>query len=181
MSDLETRLQWMEDRFAIQDLIVSYAIAIDDRDMDTVADLYSPDAVFDSVLGRKEGREAVVDYYDNRLAEFGATYHIPYMNSCERVSDTEATGTVLAAAELAIDGKAFVTAIRYHDHYVKGDDGKWRFRERGLEQLYAMNLEDLPDGLGSDLRKRWAGQMAAADIPENKATWTAHRAKHGLS
>lgn len=181
MTDLETRLAWMEDRFAIQDLIVSYAIAIDDRDMDAVAEMYTHDAVFDSVLGRKEGREAVVDYYDGRLAEFGPTYHIPYMNSCEQVSASEARGTVLAAAELSIDGKTFVTAIRYLDHYIKGDDGKWRFRERGLEQLYSMNLEDLPDGLASDMRKRWGGAMAAADIPENKDTWQAHRAKHGLA
>ena len=39
MNDLEGRLQWIEDRFAINDLIVQYSIATDDRDIETLADL----------------------------------------------------------------------------------------------------------------------------------------------
>ena len=41
MNDLEGRLQWVEDRFAINDLIVQYSIATDDRDIETLADLYT--------------------------------------------------------------------------------------------------------------------------------------------
>lgn len=176
MSDLERRLQWMEDRWAINDLIVRYAVAIDDRDLATVADLYTEDAVFDSVVGATRGRAAIVDYYEHRLGMFGATYHIPYSHSTERRSDTEATGTVLSAAELAIDGDTFVVALRYTDDYVKGDDGRWRFRERKVDQLYAMPLADLPSGLASDLRKRWPGtEPAPAELPEGTQTWRDHR------
>lgn len=176
MTDLETRVQQMEDRWAINDLLVDYATTIDDHDIDGLAGLYTEDAVFDGARGPIQGRPAIAEYYEERLASFGATYHIPYHCKVTFESDTEARGLLLAAAELALDGQAFWIALRYHDHYIKGDDGRWRFRERRIHQLYAMPLADLPEGMAGDLRKRWPGTSPApADIPEGTATWQAHQ------
>jgi ketosteroid isomerase-like protein len=178
MNDLEHRIQWLEDRWAINDLLVKYSVTIDDRDIAGLVELYTEDAVFDGVKGPMRGRAAIADYYEQRTGEFGATYHIPYSHAVERTSDNEATGLVLAAAELAIGDEAFMIALRYTDDYVKGDDGTWRFRKRDIEQLYAMPLSDLPTGLAADLRKRWPGtEPAPAELPEGKQTWKDHRAR----
>lgn len=178
MNDLEQRLQWLEDRWAINDLLVRYAVTIDDRDIAGLAALYTEDAVFDSVNGPTRGRAAIAEYYEARTGEFGATYHIPYSHAVEPTSTHEATGVVLAAAELAIDGEAFMVALRYHDEYVKGDDGVWRFRKRDVQQLYAMPLSELPAGLASELRKRWPGtEPGPADLPESTQTWQDHQAR----
>lgn len=178
MTDLEHRIQWLEDRWAINDLLVRYSTTIDDHDVDGLTSLYAEDAVFDSVFGPVQGRAAIGEYYEERLASFGATYHIPYSQRAERISDTEARGEVLAAAELAIDGQAFFVALRYDDDYVKDNEGNWLFRERRIQQLYAMPLAELPEGLASDLRKRWPGtEPTAADLPEGTAAWQAHQAR----
>ena len=154
MNDLEGRLQWIEDRFAINDLIVQYSIATDDRDIETLADLYT------------EGRQASAEGYLERTAVQGPSCHIPYSHEVHRISATEARGVTLGAVEMALEERAFWIAMRYLDHYVKGDDGKWRFREREMRQYYAMPLDELSEGLASELRVRWPGATPQpAQIP----------------
>lgn len=157
MSEVEDRLQWMEDRWAINDLIVNYSIATDDRNIDVLANLYTEDAVFEGSRGTIEGRESIAAFYRERLAIQGASFHIPYSHVAHRISATEARGVTLGAVEMVLDGKAFWIAMRYIDHYVKGVDGNWRFREREMHQYWAMPLDELPDGLANELRVRWPG------------------------
>ena len=166
MNDLEGRLQWIEDRFAINDLIVQYSIATDDRDIETLADLYTEDAVFEGSRGTIHGRQAIAEFYRERTAVQGPSFHIPYSHEVHRISATEARGVTLGAVEMALEQRAFWIAMRYLDHYVKGDDGQWRFRERELRQYYAMPLDELSEGLASELRVRWPGATPQpAQIP----------------
>jgi uncharacterized protein (TIGR02246 family) len=166
MSEIEDRLQWVEDRWAINDLIVKYSVATDDRDIDTLADLYTEDAVFEGSSGVIRGREAIADFYRERTAIQGPSFHIPYSQEVHRISTTEARGVTLGAVEMALEGKAFWIAMRYLDHYIKGVDGKWRFREREMRQYYAMPFDELSEGMASELRKRWPGAAPQpADIP----------------
>ena len=44
--DLARRVQWLEDRFALQDLLVQYAVLLDDRRFDEVSELFTSDGVF---------------------------------------------------------------------------------------------------------------------------------------
>ncbi|MGK0477942.1 MAG: ketosteroid isomerase-like protein [Ilumatobacter sp.] len=180
-SELEARVQRIEDRWAINDLLVNYSTTTDDHDIGGLAELYTEDAVFQGVAGQIDGRAGIADYYEQRLASFGASYHIPYTHKVDFVSDTEARGLTLGATEVSLEGQAFWVAMRYYDHYIKGADGNWRFRERRIEQIYAMPLADLPAGMASDLRKRWPGtEPAAADLPEGSTAWQAHQSRLGL-
>jgi ketosteroid isomerase-like protein len=164
-ADLESRLRRLEDRAELGELVARYALAVDDRDFETLAQLFTRDCVFDNVKGVEQGRDCVVAYYRERLAEFGPTYHIPHMQSLDFAGADAAKGTVMAHAELAIDGVTYAVALRYIDDY-RREEGRWRFRERKVRQLYAMPLADLPQGLAQDLRKRWPGtEPAAGDWP----------------
>lgn len=167
------RLGRLESRLEIMEMITHYSIAVDDRDLEAVADLFATDATFDSVGGAPSGREELVAYYAGRLERYGPTYHYPHSQLIEFTSDDEATGVVLAHAELAIGGEAFVVAMRYHDSYVR-QDGRWRFGSRRLETIYALPMADLPTSMGDGLRKRWPGvEPEAADLPESTDTWKA--------
>ncbi len=163
--DLAARVARIEDRFGLQDLVARYAVAVDDRDWDAVARMYATDSVFDSVLGRFAGRQAVVDYYRERTESFGATFHYPHTQTVEFTGADTATGLVAAHAELAIGEQTVIVALRYTDRYVR-EDGVWCFQERTVAQLYAMPLADLLTGLAETDRKRWPGTAAApADLP----------------
>lgn len=170
-TDVHARLDLLESRIELDELITRYSIAVDDRDLDTLAMLFTADAWFDSVGGRTTGREALVEYYAGRLEQYGPTYHIPHGQVVDFQDADHARGTVLAHAELAIEGNAFAVAMRYHDEYVR-EEGSWRFRSRDLEAVYAMPLAELPHSMGDRLRKRWPGtQPEAADWPEGIATY----------
>lgn len=172
-SDLERRLDRLESRLEIQQLVTRYCVVVDDRDLDALAQLFTEDAWFDSVGGRTTGREALVEYYAGRLERYGPTYHYPHGQVVDFEGSDRATGTVLAHAELAIQGEAFVVGIRYRDEYAR-EDGRWRFRSRDLGVVYAMRLADLPHGIGDRLRKRWPGSPPeAADWPEGNAAYEA--------
>lgn len=173
--DLEARVARIEARQAIQDLVIRYGMAVDDRDMATVGGLFTEDAVFrhgdDSIVNH--GRQEIVDFYSDRLQAFGATYHYPHSHLIELdPADPQlATGVVCAHAELGIDGRTYVTALRYHDGY-RVDAGVWRFTERRLAMLYYMDLAELVDGgLAQGDRKRYFGTIGPAEIPEKLPTW----------
>ncbi len=170
--DLMKRVQQLEDRAELGELITHYALAVDDKNLVALAELFTHDCIFDSVQGVVSGRDKVIDYYAQRIAAFGPTFHVPHRQVLEFDGEDDAHGTVLAHAELAIDGTAYAVALRYHDRY-RRETGQWRFHERQVSQLYAMPLTDLPDGLASDLRKRWPGAPPeAADWPDQSQTKT---------
>ncbi|MCX8526814.1 MAG: nuclear transport factor 2 family protein, partial [Candidatus Nanopelagicales bacterium] len=58
---LEQRLQIVEDRFAISDLLVRYAVLLDDRRFDEVGMLFTDDGVFSSPNSRTVGRAAIIE------------------------------------------------------------------------------------------------------------------------
>jgi hypothetical protein len=148
-------------------------MAVDDRDMATVGSLFTEEAVFrhgdDSIVNH--GRDEIVAFYTDRLQAFGATYHYPHSHLIELEGDDVASGVVCAHAELGIDGRTYVTALRYHDRY-RLDAGVWRFTERRLAMLYYMDLAELvAGGLADGDRKRYFGTIGPAEIPEKLPTW----------
>ena len=163
-ASLEGRLDYLESRAAIGDLVAAYGRVIDDRDWQSLGQLYCENATFDSVEGPSTGRNRIVEYYEKRTSMFGVTYHYPHSVEVTEVDGDLGKGVVCAHAVLAIDGKAFWIALRYFDSY-KREDSRWRFAERRVKQLYAMELSELPDGMDLLLRKRWPGtEPAPADL-----------------
>lgn len=179
MTELE-RLQRSIDgilgRERIRDLVHRYSMAVDDRDIDAIADCFTTDGCFEHADGtlRLEGRAAVLDYYNARLRFLGPSYHYPHSHLIELDGDT-ATGVVCAHAELGFpDGRTFWVALRYYDRYACDAGGTWRFSARRVSFLYYLPLSDLATALAEPLRKRASLPHRPADWPEGLATWQAY-------
>jgi len=171
---LEHRLRRLEDRADLRDLVGRYGIAIDDRDLEAVAAMFTPDAQFrskDGVMGAT-GRDAIVEQFKGRYAALGATNHFCH-DQILTFDDQDADlvqGLVTSHAEVFRIGKAMITALRYADVY-RRYEGRWCFADRLLSFLYYLPVEEYAEGLGSRLRMRAYGDQRPADYPESLPTW----------
>ncbi len=179
-ADLEQRIARIESRESIRELVFDYSTAVDDRNFDRINEIFCDDATFGHADGRDKtvGREAIVDFYRMRTGLMGPTYHYPHSHRIDFDDNDRATGTVLAHAELALEGTTYQVGLRYADTY-RHEDGAWKFGSRTICFLYFMPLSELVNGgLGAPDRKRYPDVgPVAADLPETLATW---RASKGL-
>lgn len=164
---LEQRVRRLEDRFAINDLVVAYATLLDDAQWEALGLLFTEDGVFASPNSTTSGRAAIIENFKVKHAPFPATWHDPHGIAVEFDGDDHARGTVIGYAELGQPGVTVTTSIRYQDDY-RREDGTWRFAKRHVLSLYGMPLSELAEGgLGEGERKRWPGRpVGAAELPD---------------
>jgi uncharacterized protein (TIGR02246 family) len=171
--DLATRVQRIEDRLAIENLIARYANAVDDRDLDTVANCFCEDGVYARWNGtdRAVGRTEVRAFYQERLSGTGPSFHYVHAMDVDIVDSTHATGIVTAHAEMGVDGDLLIAALRYVDRYRKGLDDRWRFAERLTRFFYFMPHSELDQSYSSSDRIRFPAPAVTADLPDGLETW----------
>jgi len=164
---LEQRVRRLEDRLAINDLVVHYATLIDDAQWDALGELFTTDGVFGSPHSTTTGRAAVVENFRVKHAPFTWTWHDPHGHAVELIDDDHARGTVIGYAELGNDETTVVTSIRYLDDY-RREDGRWRFARRTVLSLYGMSVDERSaGGLQQRERRRWPGRPTGlAELPD---------------
>lgn len=165
--DLEKRVQRLEDRFAIQDLVVQYATLLDDAQWGALGELFTGDGVFGSPHSTTTGRAAVVENFKVKHAPFIWTWHDPHGMSVEFLDDDNARGTVIGYAELGNAETTITTSIRYLDDY-RREEGRWRFARRHVLSVYGISDDDrTAGGLRQQERKRWPGRPSGmAELPD---------------
>jgi SnoaL-like domain len=128
------------DLLALRALVDRYASAVDARDADAFAGLFTADGAL--AVHEREGDPAIVRYRGHEelrsvmglLRHFTATFHLMANHLCTTAGD-EATGEVYCMAHHLIeDGDAatdLVMYIRYRDAYERTPAG-WRFARRDV-------------------------------------------------
>jgi hypothetical protein len=167
VTSLEDRVRRLEDRFEINDLLVSYAVLLDDRQFESVGRLFTEDGVFASPNSTTHGRSAIAANFEAKHAPFTMTLHDPHASSLLFAGPDEARGTVLGYAELANGEHTIITNIRYQDDY-RREAGAWRFARRHVLSVYGMTVADFVSGRAGDAeRKRWPGRpVGPAECPD---------------
>ena len=157
-ASLEQRLEAVEDRLAIRDLVARYVFAADDRDVTALTGLFTETGVFRSVDGAMSatGRTAIADQFKARFSMMGVSNHITHDHVITLEGGGRASGIVSSHAELWRNDTATIAAIRYADRYEKGRDSRWRFAERTLAFLYYLPVKDYAAALGRLDRNRAA-------------------------
>jgi ketosteroid isomerase-like protein len=178
MSDTHSvldRLQRLEDREEIKALVARYGLVMDDRDLDGMPHLFTPDVRIRSLDGVMDarGRDNVVALFRGRFEVLGPSNHFTHDKIIEFGDDPDqATGTVLSHAEMNRKGQPMLAAIRYSDRYAR-HDGQWKFAERVFAFFYYVATEEYLDALGAGIAKRMRAyeEPMAADIPEGLQSW----------
>ena len=173
-SDLLTRIERLEARIAIRELVARYCFTVDERDIDGIAQCFTQDGVMRSVDGvmNAAGREAVIAQFHGRFAVLGPSNHYTHDHIIEfdEGNPRAARGTLNTHAEVVRNGELLVASLRYQDRYAL-EEGQWRFAERALAFFYYARPADLPEVMRSTLRNRAYPQPVVADYPERSAFW----------
>jgi len=132
VTDLEKRIQDIEDRAALEHVLQRYYAAVDSmRDVEGLLDCFTPDAVFDvEDLGLPvcRGHEEIRRFFTGVFDE--TRYHVHHVTNfrISRLAGDEATGHgyVFAKAE-GRNGVKVVVHCRYDIEYVRTRTG-WKMR-----------------------------------------------------
>jgi uncharacterized protein (TIGR02246 family) len=136
-------LQHARDRAEIAELVTRYVTALDTRDADMYAEVFTEDGIYDVTGTVYEGRAAirkiVTDLQEARDRNEAAgtptadLYHVMSNSSIELIDEDEARHTSYAQTVRAADGGQFIVGFmgRYEDVIVKRD-GRWQIQSRKL-------------------------------------------------
>ena len=148
---MNTTPEEIADLLALRALVDHYARAVDARDADAFAGLFTADGVL--AVYESDGAEPVVEYRGHDalrdvmdlLRSFSSTFHLMANHLC-RTAGAEATGEVYCMAhhltEAAGGATDLVMYIRYRDAYARTPDG-WRFARRDVLRQWT---EERPAG-----------------------------------
>ena len=146
--NIEQKLQQLEDRIAIRELIDRYTYCADTRDAQGQMALFTIDTNFEVFMDSKSSaptqvinnRQDLFPVFDN-LNTYLATMHFNGQSTIKLDGDRASGITYCRAYHLNIqDGvqKLMIAGIRYYDIMVK-QDGKWLFAERKLKVSWIEN------------------------------------------
>lgn len=174
LEELRHRVDRLEARAEIGELVSAYAVACDEHDMPRLTSLFTTDARFDSPSGvmAAEGRDAITAMFVRMFSIRGPAYHWTHDHFVRFVDGDpdRATGLVLSHAETSPGGQASLAAMRYEDGY-RRVDGRWLFEKRVISFLYYVPVRDYPAVFDSVLRLNVAGEQRPADYPETLPSW----------
>ncbi len=172
---LRNAVRGLLDREAIRDLVMLYARAVDDHDIDAVVSTFTADGVFDRRGEEAVGHGEIRDSFLTAMRTYQAMLHTPEAHVVTLTGPDEATGWASGHAELVTRRTTLIAAYRYDDAYVR-EDGCWRFSRRRVSFMYAVPADEHGSGLVGTHRMRWPGMdPAPADYPEGIDSWAAFR------
>ena len=146
--NIEQKLQQLEDRIALRELIDQYAYCADTRDAQGQMALFTTDTNFEVFMDGKadkptqviNNRKDLFPVFDN-LNTYLATMHFNGQSTI-KLDGYRASGiTYCRAYHLNVqdsEQKLMIAGIRYYDIMVK-QDGKWLFAERKLKVSWIEN------------------------------------------
>ena len=177
MTDLESltrRVEQLEARVEIAELVSGYAIACDEHDIARLKSQFAEDAVMDSPskLLQANGREEILAMYVRLFKIRGPGYHWTHDHFVhfDIAHPDQATGLVQSHAETCPDNEVSVSGMRYDDQYRK-IDGRWVFQKRTLKFLYYVPVKDYAQALNGRVRVTMGGRRLEGDFPEATPAW----------
>ncbi|MGO4837923.1 nuclear transport factor 2 family protein, partial [Rhizobiaceae sp. 2RAB30] len=111
--DIRARLDRLESRDEIRQLISKYALALDMRDMDAMANLFVEDV---AASAGKRGRQALRDWLDDTMRkQFDGTSHHVGTTIIEFVDADNAVGIVYSKNEHETGPEWVIMQMMYYD------------------------------------------------------------------
>ena len=150
--DILARLDRLESRDEIRQLISKYSLALDMRDMNAMAGLFPADV---KVGGGKTGRAELRAWLDETMRkQFDGTSHHVGTTIIEFIDPNNAVGIVYSKNEHETGPEWVIMQMMYYDRYER-IEGRWYFRRRQPLYWYATDLNKPPIGAR---KMRWPGR-----------------------
>ena len=145
-----SQVQWLVDIEQIKQLKARYALACDDDyEPDTLAALFTEDAVWDGgFMGRAEGREGIREFFANASSIVDFAVH-GISNPLIEIEGDRAHGLWYLHQPMTMKGtdEAFWFCARYEDEYVRTAQG-WKFQD---VKVIARAFTPYAEGFGKTL------------------------------
>lgn len=173
LTSLAARIQRLEDRAALRELVARYSFAIDNRDMSALAALFTEDFCLRSQDGAMnlQGRETVIQTLSARMQQQGPSNHFGHEHLIDFDSTPDrASGLFSAHVEMVSQGQVLVAALRYQDEYRREPDG-WRFAGRLASYLYFLPVQQYATAFAQTERLLVRTPHRVADYPEALPSW----------
>lgn len=152
-------------RDAIRQLAERYALAVDAKDVDTIATLFAEDVN----NGRyQRGREGVKTFYDHILRGFHCSQHLVGNHVIDFDDHDHAHGVVYCRAHhhVLVPEHWFDMALAYFDTYERVGD-EWVFRRRNLKSWYREEIGHRDHGTERVVTQpETEGPMRGPQLPE---------------
>jgi hypothetical protein len=144
-NDMTLSLNEISDRLEIEELLVRYCYAVDDRDWDAYRNVFTPDAVLDDTVtgGIKSNVEEHVSFMKKALSKILISQHAISTILLD-IKGNEASARVHCSCPMVVDlgeGKrrVFFQGLWYRDRLQRTSEG-WRISELVEEGYWTHNL-----------------------------------------
>jgi SnoaL-like domain len=165
--DATVRLLALEAREEIRQLVSRYALALDSRDIATLAGLFVEDV---RTADGRQGRAALTDWFDAQMRPFTTTFHLIGNHVIDLVDDDHAEGVVYCRPEHEVGDLWIVMPLQYWDRYERRD-GHWFFRSRSVHVFYAADVLENPSNVPGRFHFPGNPMLTKADLPERWESW----------
>jgi hypothetical protein len=166
----DERLDRMESLASIQQLAFRYGLAVDSKNLDAMAALWSPEV--------RGGREGIRRSFTGAMSGFRSSIHFVVNHIIDFQDADHASGIVYCRDELEMErtGEWHVGTIQYWDTYLR-TDGEWGFTRRRFHRWYIADALTRPaHGLG--VPPPAEGRLTTHQLPEAFESFHAFRAAH---
>ena len=141
----EATLERLADRISIRDLRSRYCYRIDDRDFQSLPDLFTADATLDyGGLGTYQGRDGVREFTEFVAESLERTTHLlanPVISVGTDGGRDRATGRLYVIASITYaDGTGGWRIGEYRDEY-RRVDGEWLIDEARMRFTHSMDYD----------------------------------------
>ena len=123
----------LEDRFAINDLFIRYATALDSGDVDTIVGCFTEDGALESpVIGKYSGRDGIRAFSERFAAMHRRGVQLRHVlsNLAMTVDGDTARATCYLTNIITVDGKSQMMPPGLYDCDLRRTDGAWLFHNR---------------------------------------------------
>jgi len=150
-----TELERLSIRVALEDLNTAFCYHLDHDDVDALLELFADDVYYTHGARVSRGRAELETVFRSRSAAQKRTSRHLYsglkldIESATRARGTSVCMTFGQYGEPPLSPAVPTLVADFIDEYLRGDDGRWRFKERHIHRIFVA-----PDNTGPLGEKR---------------------------
>jgi hypothetical protein len=150
-SQLST-LERLEIRVALEELNTAFCYHLDHNEVDALLALFTDDVFYTHGARRSNGKAELEQVFRSRTAQTPRTARHLYsglkieIESASRARGTSVCMTFAQNGEPPLAPAIPILVADFEDLYERGDEGRWRFRERHIHRIFVDSPMSVPVG-----------------------------------